>query len=43
MVTHRRIIINALTTLSRKLKTKEYKSKENAVIATPADRIWLIV
>jgi hypothetical protein len=37
------MMMNALTTLSRKLNAKEYNSKENAVIATPAERIWLMV
>jgi len=40
---YRRMMMNALTTLSRKLNAKEYNSKENAVIATPAERIWLMV
>src|SRR5512141_1290052 len=41
--THRRMIAKDRATRSRKLKEREYKKSENAVMAIPAVRIWLSV
>jgi hypothetical protein len=43
ITTHINMMVNDLATRSRKLKENAYNSRENAVIATPAISIWLLV
>ena len=43
MTTHNMIAANERATRSRRLKVSAYNNNENAVIAMPAVRIWLMV